>query len=232
MKKTFKFYLCIWGILLVLFNIIAFVSVGWAGTEKYTASFWIGYVCITLSFIGQMICGYYALKDSSVEKTFYNLSLITTSYTGLILSFIFGGLCMLISPLPYWVGIILCAIVLAFSAITVIKAAAAIELITEVDEKVKSNTFFIKALTGEAGSLMSRAKNEAVKEECRKIYEGLRFSDPMSSESLNEIEDEIREKFIQFSEIVASGDSVAVREVAAELMGLIEERNFKNRRLK
>ena len=136
MKKVFKFYSVVWAILLALFNVISFVSVGWTGIPKYTPSFWIGYVFITLSFIGQIVCAYFALKDNDIKKTFYNVSLISTSYTGLILSFVFGGLCMIISPLPYWVGIILCAIVLAFNIIAVVKSTAAIDIVGGIDKKV------------------------------------------------------------------------------------------------
>ena len=50
MKKLFKSYFAIWAVLLVLFNIIAFVSAGWTGQEKYTSSFWVGYVSITIAF--------------------------------------------------------------------------------------------------------------------------------------------------------------------------------------
>ena len=48
MKKNFKLYVVAWTVLLALFNVIAFVSVGWINQEKYTASFWIGYVLIML----------------------------------------------------------------------------------------------------------------------------------------------------------------------------------------
>ena len=81
MKKVFKFYSAVWAILLALFNVISFVSVGWAEIPKYTPSFWVGYTFITLSFIGQIVCAYFALKDNDIKKTFYNFSLISTSYT-------------------------------------------------------------------------------------------------------------------------------------------------------
>ena len=38
MKKMFKSYFAIWAILLILFNVIAFVSVGWVNQAKYTPS--------------------------------------------------------------------------------------------------------------------------------------------------------------------------------------------------
>ena len=101
MKKVFKYYLIAWAVLVALFNVIAFVSVGWTGQAKYTPSFWIGYAAITVAFVGQLICGHFALKDDNAKKVFYNIPLLTASYIGLISSFVVGGLCMLISPLPY-----------------------------------------------------------------------------------------------------------------------------------
>lgn len=232
MKKVMKFYCVIWAILLALFNVISFVSVGWAETPKYTPSFWIGYIFITIAFIGQLICTYFALKDNDSKKTFYNISLISTSYTGLILSFVFGGLCMIISPLPYWIGIILCAIVLGLNAIAVVKASIAIDIVGEIDEKVKGRTFFIKSLTVDAENLISRAKSEAVKAECKKVYEAVRYSDPMSSNALASIESEITIKFSNFSNAVVSNKFNVASECATELVILIDERNKKCKLLK
>ena len=232
MKKVFKFYSVIWAVLLALFNVISFVSVGWAGISKYTPSFWIGYAFITLSFIGQIVCAYFALKDDDIKKTFYNVSLISTSYTGLILSFVFGGLCMIISLLPYWVGILLCAIVLGINVIAIIKASAVVDIVSSIDEKAKESTFFIKSLTVDAESLMSRAKSETIKAECKKVYEAVRYSDPMSNGALVSIESEITIKFSNFSDAVVSDKFNVASECATELVILIDERNKKCKLLK
>ena len=232
MKKVFKFYSVIWAVLLALFNVISFVSVGWAGISKYTPSFWIGYAFITLSFIGQIVCAFFALKDNDIKKTFYNVSLIAASYTGLILSFVFGGLCMIISLLPYWVGILLCAIVLGINVIAIIKASAVVDIVSSIDEKAKESTFFIKSLTVDAESLMSRAKSETIKAECKKVYEAVRYSDPMSNGALVSIESEITIKFSNFSDAVVSDKFNVASECATELVILIDERNKKCKLLK
>lgn len=232
MKKVFKFYSAVWAILLALFNVISFVSVGWAGISKYTPSFWIGYAFITLSFIGQIVCAYFALKDNDIKKTFYNVSLIAASYTGLILSFVFGGLCMIISLLPYWVGILLCAIVLGINVIAVIKASAVVDIVSSIDEKTKESTLFIKSLTVDAESLMSRAKSETIKAECKKVYEAVRYSDPMSNDAFVSVESDITIKFSKFSEAVVSEDSEAVVTLAEEIIILLGDRNKKCKLLK
>lgn len=232
MRKTFKYYSIIWAVLFILFQVIAFVPIGWPGLEKYTASFWIGYAFILLSFAGQLACSYFAFKESNIKKTFYNMSLVATSYTGLILSFVFGGLCMLISPLPYWIGILLCSILLAFNVIAVLKAAAAIDLVSAVDDKVKARTSFIKSLTADTEGLVSRAKSETVKAECKKIYEAVRYSDPMSDEALSAIEDEIAAKFEKLTGAVAEDNAESAAETADELAVMLANRNSKCRLLK
>ena len=232
MKQRFNKYLIVWAVLLVLFNVIAFVSPGWSDYEKYTASFWIGYVFITLMFIGQLFCARLAFKADNAQKLFYNLSLITTSYTGLIVSFVVGGLCMLISPLPYWVGVIVCAIVLAATAIAIVKASAAIEEVERVDKKIKVQTFFIKSLAVDADTLMASAKSDAVKADCKKVFEAIRYSDPMSNDALASAESAITLKFSAFSDAVKADDTEAVADIADELIILLGERNKKCRLLK
>lgn len=232
MKKIFKFYLAMWAVLLALFNVIAFVSAGWEGQEKYTASFWIGYVFISLAFIGQLVCAYLALREDDVKKLFYNIPLVTISYTGLILSFICGGLCMLISTLPYWLGVILCAAVLAFTAIAVIKAAAAAELVSETDEKLKVSTAFMKTLIAEAAGIAAKAQTEESKSACKKVYEALRYSDPMSSEELADIENEIAKKLREIKTAVEAENGESLSELTEQALMLIKERNDRCKLLK
>ena len=232
MKKGFKFYAIAWFILLALFNVIAFVSVGWIGQEKYTASFWIGYAFITLSFVGQLACAYSAFKADSAKKLFYNISLIKTSYSGLIASFIVGGLCMIISPLPYWIGAIICPIVLAINALSVIKASAAISEVERIDEKVKTQTFFIKSLIVDADTLMAQASTEPIKAECKKVYEAIRYSDPMSNDALSSVESQITIKFAELSEAVKTGNTDDTAKLANELLILVGDRNKKCKLLK
>jgi hypothetical protein len=202
------------------------------GVEKYTAAFWIGYVLITVTFLGQLACAWFALKEENSSKLFYKVPLISTSYTGLVVTFIVGGLFMLLAPLPAWIGAIVCCIVLAVNVLSVVKAGMAIEEVERIDNKVKQQTFFIKSLTVDAQSLMARAKSEGVKTECKKVYEAVRYSDPMSNDALASIESEITVRFAKLSEAVAADDSVAVGEYANEIIILVNDRNNKCKLLK
>ena len=225
MNKNQKRYIGFWAILFVVFQAISFISPGWIDIEKYTSSFWIGYAFISISFIGQLICSLTALNEENLTKLFYKIPLIRISYTGLIVSFVLGGACMLLSLLPYWIGALVAVIVLAVTALSVLKASAAADIVAEIDNKISTQTFFIRNLTVEAENLMSREKSPENKAICKKVYEALRYSDPMSCDALSEIEGKIEAQFTVFSSSVSAN-------AAEELLLLITERNRKCKLLK
>ena len=139
---------------------------------------------------------------------------------------------MLISPLPYWVGIVICAIVLAANTLSILKASVAVAEVERIDNKIKEETSFIKTLTIDADTLMAQAKSDVVKAECRKVYEALRYSDPMSSDALTSFESQISAKFAALSEVVKADDFTSVTEIATEVVILIGDRNKKCKGLK
>lgn len=223
MNRNFKYYIAAWAVLAVIFNVIAFATPAVAGASKFDGAFWSGYVLIMLALIGQLVCAYFALKVKSKEQIFLRLSLVTVSYSALILSFVVGAACMLIPNLPNWVGIILCALFLGFTAVSVIKANAAVELVRETDTRVKEKTAFIRMMTVEADNLMARAQTDEAKAMCKKVYEALRYSAPMSSEALSGTEAEISKEFTAFAAAVKNGENAS--ELADELIALIGDRN-------
>ena len=233
MKKMFKFYAICWAILLALFNLIVFLTPNEiAGISKFNGSFWVGYVFITLSFIGQLVCARLAFKQESLQKFFYNVSLITVSYSATIVSVVIGALCMAIPVIPTWVGTIVCLLLLALSAVSVLKAKAAIDIVSAVDKNVKEQTFFIKSLTVNVETLMAKAKSDFVKMELKKVCEVVRYSDPMSNNALSGIEAQIILKFNALSQAVEADHAEEVQVLAEELSILVNERNKRCKLLK
>ena len=232
MKKGFQSYIICWAILAALFNAACFITPSEYGNlTKFGGAFWASYACIMFAFIGHLVCANIAFKAENAEKLFLNVSLIRISYTGLILTLIVGTVCMIVPDLPNWAGALVCLIIIGFNAISVVKAQAAAELVGGVSEKVKRETAFIKLLTANADSLCSRAKSGEAKAACKKVYEAVRYSDPVSSGALEQLERKIAKKFEEFQTAVEADDTfVAV--LADELLAMLEERNRQNKALK
>lgn len=233
MKKNFKYYLAAWVVLFVIFNVVAFTLSGRVpGTERFDKLFWTGYIFIVIAFAVQLGVSFYAFKPERLDKFFYRIPLLQVSWTGLVLTLVCGAVCMLVPGFPAWLGLILCFVFLCFYAISVIKAVAAGDIVGEIDDKVKEKTLFVKSLTVDAESLMVRAKSEPVKAACKKVYEAVRYSDPMSSDALAEMETQITLRFSAFGKAVAADDAEEAKSVGEEVVVLLDDRNKKCKLLK
>ena len=231
MKNKFKYYIVAWAILLVIFNLVAFlVKPNLIPGASLDAGFWIAWGGAAIAFVGNLICTYMASKAKDLTGLFYKIPLITISYGCLIAMFVVGGVLMLIPGCPAWIVAVICIIILGINAIAVVKASAAADIITETGEKVKNNTAFIRTITVDAENLMGYAKTDEAKAQCKKVYEVLRYSDPVSNDALADIEGEIKQKFAEFSTEIKSGRDVD--SIAERLVNLISDRNRKCKALK
>lgn len=232
-SKLFKKFLLIWIVSFITFTVICFVVSGnFNGVSQNTSNFWTSYKFIVVMFIGQLVCAWFALKSDSPEKMFYNIPLLSISYAGLLVMLIVGSAFMIIPSFPSWLGIILCLLVFAFTTISIIQANTAAEIVQNVEDKIKNNTFLIRNLTVDAENLTHYAKNETIRQECQKVYEGLRYSDPMTSTSLANIESDISNTMKDFTSAVRTDNVEKVCEIGESLVLMIEDRNRKCKLIK
>lgn len=233
MKKFFKYYAICWAIALAVFNVIVFLVAGnTVGLSNVGASFWIAYAFITLIFCGNLGCSAVFFKEENRNKTFLKLSVMHYAFCALVVSLIVGAVAMVVPAIPYWIGIIVDVLVLAFYAIAIVKAVAAADIINTVEHKVKEKTAFIKMLTVDAESLVARAKSDEAKTLAKKVYEAVRFSDPMSSPQLSDAESRIQSEFTAFSDAIKNDDVALAATSSEELINLINDRNSKCKALK
>lgn len=227
MKKNFKFYAVSWALLFAIFNVLAF-AVGF----KNNASFWTAYIASAIAMLLQLVCAKISFKPEKLDRLFLNIPVISITFTGMVASMIIGAVCMVIPSVPVVAVIVIEYLILAFTGISVLKANAAAEIVNEVGEKVKEKVQFIKLTTADAQNLMNSAKSESVKSACKKVYEALRYSDPMSSGALAREEAEIADKMAELSSAVASDNADFAESISNEITALVKARNNKCKALK
>ena len=224
MKRARNTFLIIWAICFALYNVIVFV----VPNENYgTESFWIGYALITASLVGNLVCSFIALNTKSNAKVFYKIPLIAISIVGIVASTIAGAFVMTVPDIETWVGVIVSFAILAIVAIVILGAKSTADIIGEIDDIVRTETSFIRGITLDAELLMSSAGNDEIKADIKKVYEAFRFSDPMSSDALNDIEDRIQNQFNLLQEVVITENTEKVSQVSKDLLNLIDYRNKK-----
>ncbi len=229
-SKNFKLYSVIWIILVVVFNVLVFATPD--TYNKFSDGFWIGYTLVMIAAVGQLVCAYIGLGSDNLNKVFYNLPLVKISFVGIVVSVVAGSIFMIIpTDIPWFAGIV-SFIILAFIAIAMIKAKATGDIVSDIDDKIKAQTFFIKAITVDTESLMAFACTPEAKALVEKIHSELRYSDPMSHEGLREIESQIDYEFRSFEFAVKSNNVNLMNSKSKELLYLINNRNSKCKLLK
>ena len=230
MKKAFKMYLIGWFAVLALFNLITFIIPDYA--NKFSTMFWVAYALITIAFIIQLGCTYYAFSGDNLTRTFYNIPLIRVSITSLVVMFIAGSIFMAIPGVYEWLGIIICAAVLVVNIIMILKASAAGATVENIDKKIKTQTMFIRMFTADMQILLQKCSDEDIKKVVNSVYEAARYSDPMSNDALTGVENKISDKLAELQGAVEANDYTRVSDAAKQIEGLISERNIKCKMLK
>ena len=227
-KKCFKTYIALWGIAIVAFNVISFV----VPDRDYSASFWIGYALITLVFIGNLICSYKVFRSIDATRLFYRVSVLSIGWCALAVTFVLGGISMLLSGIPYWVSVICAVIVLAVYLSAVIKAVTVGDLVGTVDMSVQQRTSVMRELLLRATEAKSLAHDERVRKDCDAVCDAIRYSDPVSSLELLDDENVILNKMSDLTMAVKSSEEEKVEKLSQEIIQLIVARNMRSKSLK
>lgn len=227
MKKNFKYYIITWLISVAVFNIISFIA-----PIIRVGLFWVGYAMITVMFIIQLACSLMFFKQNNKEKIFLNIPIITISYAALIVSVIVGLVFMAITGVSFWLAIIIASLVTGFYLIAIISVKTATDSIENTNEKVNLQTLFVKSLNVEAQTLAQKAYNDDIRFIIDRVCEAVRYSDPVSNESLADCESKITLKFKEFEKSVVEHNTELAEKISNELISLINERNQKCKLMK
>lgn len=234
MKKNFKYFALIWFVSLVIFNAITFIiPAEIAGVNRFEQpTFWIAYAFITVALIGQLVSALIVCSKDTLEKVFLNIPLLKLGYSAIAISVVVGLVFMILPVIAPWIGALVCIIIMALYVIACVKATAAANIVSEKTENVKSQTSFIKTAVVDAENIMARATTAEIKNEAKKIYEALRYSDYVSTPELIKMEVHIEDHLKQLKVAVESEDLEMVQTETNELLLLIKERNSKSKATK
>ena len=224
MNKKFNHYILLWAIMLAVYVIAAVVASFVLKVDN--KSFFFGYVSVALAFFAEIACAWKVYKKDSLQKFFYNIPILKLLHGSLFLITVIGSACMLIPKAPVWAGAAAVLLIAAVTAVAVIKADAAAEIISDIDEKVAASTETVKKLRTEAASLRALAQDAETKNAVKKIEELLRYADPVSSPKTAGLEAQIAVRLADLKDmLVKKADTASIRDLCGKLETLILERN-------
>lgn len=224
MSKNIKLGYLILGIVFVLFNVIAFA----VPTDK-TSVFWITYAFTVISIVAQIFIWNLAFsKAETLKSKFLGLPIIYVGIVYLVIQLITFGVFLALPLIANWIPIIACAIILGISCICLITTEVGGEEIARIEAKVQRKVSAIKGLQTEVELIAQAQTDAAAKEVLEALVEKFKYSDPMSDESLSQIEDEISEKVTALKTQPVADILNRVKQIEM----LLFERNKKSKLLK
>ena len=219
-KNKIRLYIVL-AILFAVFSVIAF-----ALPLAKTATFWISYVFAVIAIAVQIYAYPKAFEGPSVRSKFYGFPIarITTVYlvAQLALSLIF----MLTAKwVPVWIPLILFVVMLGAAIVGFIAAEGVRDEVERQDVVHKANVTTMRALQSKALFVASQCENTETKKALDAFAEALRFSDPVSSDALTDIEENLTGLVEELGNAVLDKDFEAARSLCAKASTLLADRN-------
>lgn len=228
MKKYGIRYAIVLAIIIALYNVLVFVI---PFPKNDIGTFVVVYVASMVAILGQFPIACLSFKnDGDLKSKLYGLPIIKVGFiylvSQMIITLVFYILGVFVKT-PLWISLVICIVLFGLAALGMIIAETYKKGIEEVESCIPSTKKFILDLTVDTKALVGKVSVEPLKTSLSTLAEKVRFSDPVSSDALKEIEDEISEKYLKTKEYVSNKEYEEANSMVLELINLLEERNYK-----
>ena len=205
----------------VVLSVIAFVL-----PFQKTATFWLSYAFAVIAIAVQIYAYPKAFDGPSVKSKFYGFPLARVSTIYLIAQLVLSLIFMVASKwVPAWIPVVLFALLLGVTAIGFIAADTMKDEIERQDVVHKANVTTMRALQSKAVFVAGQCEDAETKKALDAFAEALRFSDPVSSDALVDIEENLTGLVEELGNAVLDKDFEAARTLCAKASTLLADRN-------
>lgn len=187
------------------------------------AAFWSSYVFTLTAFAVVAASIYIAfVKNPDARSRFYGFPLgrIGTVYgiAQLVVSLLVMGFAVWI---PWWAAVIVYAVGLGLSVVGLVAADVVVDEIREQDAKLKVDVAVMRALQSKVSQMAGQSEEKAIKA----LSDEFRYSDPVSSDALAEIERDLAAVVDELQAAVIDGEAEAVAQLCRKASAVLAERN-------
>lgn len=222
LKKNDKRGLIVAAIVLVVYNVIAFVV-----PFAHTGVFWISYIFGLIAILVQFPLLYVAFRKENTPKSrFYGFPIAQIGTRYLYIQIIITLICMFWGKIiPLWIVIVVDMIVLAMAVIGFVATDAMRDEIERQDAELLNRVADMRAIQSKMSVLPGQCKGESITKVVTLFAEEIRYSDPVSSKATAEIEKDLSEVVNGLQQAVIEGDLENVEMLCKRGMVILSERN-------
>lgn len=210
------------AVVLAVYNVLAF-----AIPFQKNAVFVMSYLFSMIAILAQIYVIRTAfLKGKDVKSKFYGFPIAKLGVfylaAQLILGFVFMALSFLV---PVWLPLILYVILLGAAAVGMIAAEAARDKVTQLETQLVKDTSRMRRMQAKSRELADGSSTPETKKVLTQLAEEFRYSDPVSDDTLTEIEVKLEDCLERLSQAAARQNTAQVLALVQETGKALAERN-------
>lgn len=192
-----------------------------------TTVFWISYV-FTLASMAIMVASFNIAfrKGDDIKSKFYGFPIARIGFFyGVIQMAISLGAMALGILIPWWVILLVYAILMGGALLGLVGADIVRDEIEEQDARLKKAVSAMRTIQSKVNQLPAQCEDETVAAALKRFVEDVRYSDPVSNEALAEIEAKLSEVVDQLQQAVASDNAELILQLCKKATAVLMERN-------
>lgn len=221
MNKNASKGIMILVILLAVFSVIAFVI----PFPKNTV-FWIAYACGVFAILFQLYIFRSSFGKADARSRFYGFPIARLGIYYLVIQLAVSVVEIALSKfLPTWAVIIINVLILAAALIGCITAETMRDEIAAQDGKLKKSVSNMRELQSLTAALPNQTDNAELKKTLQKVADEFRYSDPLTSDKTNSLEEDMRSQIGDLQQALIDSDVADAKILCSKLLDCLRERN-------
>lgn len=205
-------------VLLVLYILIAFLI-----PFVHTVTFWVSFVFTLIAF-GVVAASIYIafVKKPDAKSRFYGFPIAKIAVIYGAVQLVAGLVLMALAAIvPAWIAVLVYTVALGAAVIGLVSAEAVVSEIHLQDAKLKNNVARMRSLQSKINQIAAQSEDKGIKA----LAEEFRYSDPVSSDALAEIERDLVAVVDELQAAVVDGDGEATDKLCRKAAATLAERN-------
>lgn len=213
-------------ILLIVYNCLYFIIP--FNRDYSNGAFWVTYGFTTFLILFMGVVVFLGIGDKKLKSRVFGIPILYLGYSTLMCQFLIDGVVMGVGnffAIKTWIPTIIEILLISFFFISLIVRTAYKDTIKKIDAQEYKESY-IKQLRVDLGRLLAKADEEEVKIKLSKLYETVKYTDPVSNKAVVEIEDEISRQVSKLEEALLNGDKDNSLALIKQIVDLVNERKL------
>lgn len=227
--KKMKSLAAVYAIILVAFCILYLVV-----PFPKSGAYWVELAFSVIAVCAGCGVSWYALKNDGLKSKVYGFPMLNIGFGYTAVQLIFGFAVAIIgffANVPIWIAVVVSVLILALSAIGFIGADNARDIVEEQENRDEIAIKTMKAFRLDIQYIVDACGDAKLKKQLEKLADKFKYSDPVSSDELSDVEDNLRREVKNLAALVNTDAEQAAKKIG-EVEMLLADRNRRCKELK